>query len=213
MGRNNSNNMKAGVIAIVVCAILIAVSFSGCVQEQVANKIPVASFTYTPMENIYTDTEIAFTDTSTDDDGTIASWSWTFGDDTTSTEQNPTHVYTTVGEYAVTLIVTDNDGNASEPYTATITVSFVPPTADYTYGPMVNITANVTMITFTDTSTAGDANITSWMWDFGDDMNSTEQNPTHLYTVAGDYTVTLTVTDANGEVGTKSVTITVEEAA
>jgi peptide/nickel transport system substrate-binding protein len=32
MGRNNSNNMKAGVIAIVVCGILIAVSFSGCVE-------------------------------------------------------------------------------------------------------------------------------------------------------------------------------------
>ncbi|MBN1280014.1 MAG: PKD domain-containing protein [Candidatus Thermoplasmatota archaeon] len=201
--------MKKKILVLLLCGVVATGILGGCVEE--ANKAPVASFTYTPIGNIYVDTEISFSDTSTDEDGTVASWAWTFGDDTTSTEQNPTHAYTTVGEYAVSLIVTDNDGNASEPYTMTITVSFEPPTADFTYDPMVNIMVNTTTITFTDTSTAGDANITSWHWDFGDGENSTDQNTTHLYTAPGEYIVTLTVTDANEEVGTTSVTITVEE--
>lgn len=50
-------------------------------------------------------------------------------------------------------------------------------------------------VTFTDTSIG---NPTSWAWDFGDGSTSSVQNPTHEYIIAGDYTVTLTVANANG---------------
>ncbi len=50
-------------------------------------------------------------------------------------------------------------------------------------------------IEFVDRSWDADGNITSWLWDFGDNTNSTEQNPTHTFTEIGTYTVTLTVTD------------------
>jgi PKD repeat protein len=52
-------------------------------------------------------------------------------------------------------------------------------------------------VAFTDTSTG---TITSWAWDFDNDgvPDSTEQNPTHTYTVAGNYTVNLTVANAGG---------------
>ena len=50
-------------------------------------------------------------------------------------------------------------------------------------------------VNFTDQST-GD--ITSWSWDFGDGATSTEQNPSHTYTDAGTYTVSLTVTGLGG---------------
>jgi len=53
---------------------------------------------------------ITFTDTSSDTDGTIVSRSWTFGDGATSSQQNPTHVYSTGGAFDVTLTVTDNGG-------------------------------------------------------------------------------------------------------
>ena len=202
--------MKRKIFIPILCAVLALGILSGC-EEEVANKAPVASFSYSPMEMIYADTMITFTDTSTDEDGTIESWSWDFGDDMTSTEQNPTHSYDTIGTYTVTLIVTDNDGNTSDPYSMDVTVSVVPPTAMFTYEPMMNITVNVTTIEFTDTSTMGDANITSWMWDFGDGTNSTEQNPTYMYNTTGNFTISLTVTDANGETDTYEATIEVME--
>jgi cobaltochelatase CobN len=49
-------------------------------------------------------------------------------------------------------------------------------------------------VAFTDEST----NATSWLWDFGDGENSTQQNPIHVYDSVGTYSVTLTATNANG---------------
>ncbi|MEO0614580.1 MAG: PKD domain-containing protein, partial [Pseudomonadota bacterium] len=54
-----------------------------------------------------------FVDQSTDSDGSIVSWSWDFGDGTSSTQQNPFKVYGSSGTFAVTLTVTDNDGNTN----------------------------------------------------------------------------------------------------
>lgn len=53
-------------------------------------------------------------------------------------------------------------------------------------------------VTFTDNSTSSASTITTWLWDFGDGQTSTTQSPVHLYTSAGDFSVKLTVTDANG---------------
>ena len=53
---------------------------------------------------------VAFTDASLDTDGQVVAWSWNFGDNTTSTERNPTHTFTAAGNYSVTLTVTDNTG-------------------------------------------------------------------------------------------------------
>jgi PKD repeat protein len=186
---------------------------TGCVEnppEETTNKIPEAGFTIDlETGEINIGTTITFTDTSTDEDGTIAEWDWDFGDSTTSTEQNPTHSYESLGTYIVTLIVTDDQGNASEEYTMNIDVTNVPPTAAFSYDPMVNLTVNTT-ITFTDESTIGDANISLWLWDFGDASNtSSEQNPTHMYTEPGTYTVSLTVTDENELEKATAVTITV----
>jgi PKD repeat protein len=52
----------------------------------------------------------AFSDRSKDDDGTIVSWQWNFGDGVSSTEQNPAHAYVNRGQYDVDLTVTDNRG-------------------------------------------------------------------------------------------------------
>jgi len=81
------------------------------------NVAPTASFTHA-----CTDLDCTFTDESTDSDGTIASWSWTFGDGATSVGQNPTHTYGAGGTYTVGLTVTDNDGatdTASQDVTVT----------------------------------------------------------------------------------------------
>ncbi len=87
--------------------------------------------TNTPPTAAFSDTcaslTCSFTDTSTDPDGTIASWSWSFGDGATSTEQNPSHTYGTTGQYTVTLQVTDNGGataTTQQPVTVSSTTSY-----------------------------------------------------------------------------------------
>ncbi|HJR15993.1 MAG TPA: PKD domain-containing protein [Gemmatimonadales bacterium] len=53
-----------------------------------------------------------FTDTSTDDAG-VSSWSWSFGDQTTSSDRHPVHSYNGAGSYSVSLTVTDTEGEIS----------------------------------------------------------------------------------------------------
>ncbi|WP_283235197.1 MULTISPECIES: PKD domain-containing protein [unclassified Rudaea] len=79
---------------------------------------PSASFSYTT--NGLT---VAFTDTSTDTGGTIASRSWTFGDGTTSTTTNPSHTYAAAGTYSVTETVTENGSGKQNSATKSVTVA------------------------------------------------------------------------------------------
>jgi PKD repeat protein len=79
----------------------------------VMNREPEATFTCSPL-NATTDDDISFIDLSTDDDGTIDTWNWSFGDGEFSEIQNPTHRYASGGEYTVALKVTDNDGDEDE---------------------------------------------------------------------------------------------------
>ncbi len=149
-----------------------------------------------------TDLLCNFTDTSSDD-GTIASWSWDFGDGNTSTEQSPGHTYTAAGTYPVELTVMDNEG---APDTASQSVSVgpnTPPSASFSEV-CTGLSCN-----FTDTSSDDDP-IASWSWDFGDGGTSTAQNPSHTYAAAGTYPVELTVIDSDGvpDTWSKSVSVT-----
>ncbi len=72
------------------------------------NLPPVASFAAASCTGLACD----FTDTSTDYDGSVVSWSWNFGDGVTSAAQNPNHTYAADGTYPVTLTVSDDDGDS-----------------------------------------------------------------------------------------------------
>ncbi|HET6797992.1 MAG TPA: PKD domain-containing protein, partial [Gemmatimonadales bacterium] len=80
------------------------------------NAPPTAGFSFS-----CTDLGCSFTDESTDSDGTVDSWSWDFGDGTSSNAQNPDHTYDTGGDFIVQLTATDNDG-VSRSVTHTVTV-------------------------------------------------------------------------------------------
>jgi PKD repeat protein len=74
----------------------------------VSNVAPTASYTFSPTDPIINE-NISFNDTSSDIDGTLMNWTWDFGDGNTSYEQQPTHAFTSPGNYTVCLTVTDND--------------------------------------------------------------------------------------------------------
>ena len=71
----------------------------------VGNAAPVANFSSSVAGST-----VAFSDASTDSDGTIVARQWIFGDGATSTATNPSHSYAANGTYTVTLTVTDDDG-------------------------------------------------------------------------------------------------------
>lgn len=73
-----------------------------------AQEPPQASFTFT-----WPGLSVQFTDTSTDPDGNIVAWDWSFGDSTFSTEQHPLHTYSSPGTYIVQLTVFDSDTSSS----------------------------------------------------------------------------------------------------
>jgi len=126
------------------------------------------------------------------------SWSWNFGDGQTMIARNPAHTYTTVGSFTVTLTASNINGSDVETKVGYITVN---PAG---YAPVANFTVdNRTIkagetVTFTDQSTN---NPTSWSWNFGDEMTSTSRNPSHTYTTAGTYTITLTSSNSFGSDG------------
>jgi large repetitive protein len=175
-------------ITLTVLTLLFCLIAVGTVS---AADTPTANFT-SNVTNGTGPLSVQFTDTSTN---SPTSWSWDFGDNETSTEQNPTHTYNNEGTYNVSLTVANEIGNNTITQNNYINV-VIAPTANFTADTRNTVTwgANNVTVQFNDTSTY---NPTSWLWDFGDGTNSTEQNPTHTYNI-GNYTVSLTVTNAAG---------------
>jgi PKD repeat protein len=155
---------------------------------------PVASFTAAPT-NGAAPLLVNFTDTSS---GSPTSWNWSFGDTGTSASQSPSHSYTMSGTYTASLIVSNANGASTNFAAIVITVSSTnnitpPPVALFTAAPTNG--AAPLMVNFTDASSGSP---TSWNWSFGDTDTSTSQNPNHIYTTPGTYTVTLIASNAGG---------------
>lgn len=127
--------------------------------------------------------------------GTVTGYNWNFGDPSipSSTSQYPTVTYTNPGTYTVSLTVTDSSGSVTQTKSNFITVTAPPPVANFSATPTSGV-APVT-VNFNDASTGS---VTSRSWNFGDGSTSTEVNPSHTYSAAGSYTVSLTVTGAGG---------------
>jgi len=154
---------------------------------------PQAAFVADKTKGI-TPFTVKFTDMST---GNPTQWAWNFGDGATSIEQNPTHVYTTMGSsststYTVTLTATNANGFDDQTKVDYITVTQTP-IAEFTVDSRQGKAPFI--VKFRDLS-AG--NPTTWSWEFGDGTGSSEQNPTHLYPYEGAYDVRLTVSNKFG---------------
>ncbi len=157
---------------------------------------------------------VRFTDHSL---GSPTGWQWDFGDGTTSTEQNPTHVYTTVGKYTPRLTVSNAGGTSTYRSFIWVRTGPVTPTPTKTVTPTPTITPppggspialfamNTSIgfapmtVQFTDGSFR---NPTAWQWNFGDGQTSTLRNPIHTFTNPGTYPVSLSVSNENGRSNT-----------
>lgn len=146
---------------------------------------------------------------STDPDGSIAAYSWNFGDGSADVGGvTATHTYAASGTYPVTLTVTDDKG-ATGSHTTQVTVTApvpnVPPTAAFT------ATTNDLLASVDATSSSdSDGSIAAYSWDFGDGTPAvTGAKATHSYAAAGTYRVELTVTDDGGATAAVSKQVTV----
>jgi PKD repeat protein len=149
---------------------------------------------------------VQFTDLSVSYPDEINNYTWNFGDNRTSFQQNPQHVYAGDGLYVVSLTVRDRDGSTDDT-SISVTVN--------DSGPLALFNASLSSpnegqaVHFEDLSSSTVDDIISWNWAFGDGGTSTLQNPSRTYQNNGSYLVTLLITDSDGTNASYNITITV----
>ena len=152
----------------------------------------ISDFEINPDNWTVTNTTVTFSDRSK---GEPIQWFWNFGDGYTlnTTQSVVIHSYSHPGAYSVNMTAIN-----WQPVTKSIEKTYVvyeksvPREVDFTL-PNINQTGVAPFdVSFIDT-TPKQSNVTSWLWDFGDGLNSVEKAPNHTYTGPGQYTVVLTV--------------------
>lgn len=153
--------------------------------------MPEANFSANITQG-YAPLMIQFTDSSKYATG--RKWDFESDGNTDSTDANPSNMFVVPGNYAVNLTAVNENGTDSK--LLIVTVLRQP------LLPLANFSANATQgpapltIQFTDLS----ENASSWNWDFDNNgqSESSDKDPVYTYTVSGNYTVNLTVSNANG---------------
>lgn len=159
--------------------------------------LPTANFSASSTSG-YAPLNVTFTDKSKNASTAL----WYFGLTNTSKEKNPTYTFKNPGTYRVVLEVSNGRGwDATAQEITVLGQQKVIPEAGFDAD-----TSNGLDVQLVDTS----QNATGWNWNFGDGTNSTDQNPEHTYSSAGNYTVNLTASNENGTVSVNK-TIDVEE--
>jgi heat shock protein HslJ/chitodextrinase len=146
--------------------------------------------------------EVAFDGSGSQSPVGITAYLWDFGDGVQAEGASAAHAYASPGDFQVVLTVTDannltNSTNwvisileAPQPPPPPVAVIIAPPTAD-TVAPVI----------FDGSASLSDAGITSYQWNMGDGVTLEGAQVEHIFATPGNFTVTLTVTDANGQTG------------
>ena len=136
---------------------------------------------------------VNFTDQST---GNPNYWKWNLGNNTVSFLQNPSTIYLNPGTYTVKLVIRNAAGSTDSLTKTQYIVVYAKPATNFSASPLSGCFP--LPVSFSDLSTPGSGTITNWMWDFGDGNTSTQQNPVHTFSSAGNYTILLVVTNSKG---------------
>ena len=164
--------------------------------------MPTAAFNSNPA---CVGTAMSFADQSTVGFGNIINWNWNFGDGTTSTQQSPQHVFSTPGNYSVSLTVS-TPGGCTGVITRIVQV-YPQPNLSFTSTP-TNICQGGS-VTLNNTSNSSNGAISSWQWSFGNGQTSTQLSPSVTYNTAGSYNITLIGTTSHGCSDTLNQPVTV----
>ncbi len=165
------------------------------------NRLPIVNYSFATIA--CEGESVAFNDLSTSVDGTVNTWSWTFGNASSSTIQNPSATYAIPANYNSSLKVLSSKGCTSSLLTKPVVVHYLPIANFGT--PEVCLTDPFAQ--FTDSSKIGDNSESQFIysWNFGDananagnPNNSIQKNPQHRYIAVGLYTVSLLVTSKDG---------------
>ena len=134
---------------------------------------------------------MSFEDTTLVSNGTITEWLWFFGDGDSSVSENPIHIYQTSGVFDVTLQIESSLGCSAEMVKSVIVAAG--PTADFSYSPIIPQVNEPVVLT--DLS----VDASTYVWQYGDGtVPDSIQNPTHTYTIVGDYEITQIITNVLG---------------
>lgn len=200
--------------------LLSVVTAEGCASDTtksiIVNPKPTTSFTAIPAA-VCEDNSITFTPTSGYADPTsLNGWYWDFGNGNTLNAANSnaqTNLYPDAGTFTVKQVAKYGNLCISDTATQIITIH-AKPNITFTYP--IGCLPPGGLAQFTSTATTPDGQtLTSYAWNFGDPNanagnpnTSTLQNPTHVYTTFGSYTVMHTAVTNNGCTDTANVTIT-----
>ncbi len=195
---------------------LIATNSFGCVDTfnlpVVINPLPVVVFNGDTLAGCPQHC-VDFSDLTTIASGTLATWTWNFGDSSAiSNQQNPSHCYDITGVYSVTLTVTSNAGCTTTLAIPNMITVHPEPEASFSALPMVTSILYPNIV-FTDLSQGSPV---SWQWDFGDPSTISDtsalQHPEYEYSseYGAVYDVVLTVTNQYGCQDDTTIRVTVE---
>lgn len=171
----------------------------------------VAAFTFSPQTpEVLQLANFDATESKAPPGRTIARYDWDFGEGTAGSGVKTSKTYAVSGTYLVTLTVTDSQGQQgrlSQPITVRPVSS--PTTASFTISPVSPEVGLLVTFNAAASTPAPGRTIASYAWDFGDQSVASGERPTHTYTRAAAYIVTLVVTDSQGQKITASQPVVV----
>jgi len=176
-------------------------------KPESVNISPVADFSY-EADNLTVEFNAS---ASNDPDGTIANYSWSFGDEAEGNGVAATHVYSANGTYEVSLTVTDN-GNAKNTSKKNVTVELmVEPEKEFPLAviKIVNVDNLTVTVSGEESRAAANGSISSYSWSFEGGGNATGVTVNHTFAANGTYNITLTVTDNLGATNTTTKSVSV----
>ena len=136
-------------------------------------------------------------------------YTWNFGDGSTGSGSTATHAYSRSGTFIATLTIADSLGRAAQASQSVVVGTGADPTASFSFSPTQPAVNDLVSFNAAQSRPASGRTITSYQWDFGDGTSGNGATTSHAYARGASFTVTLTVTDDVGRVGTAVQTVTV----